>query len=314
MIIETLTSFLDATSLGWASLLGLAAVIFVGLPHGAFDGAVAMALGWAKQPWMMLIFIMGYIGLAALVIVVWLAFPSAALIAFLGISLIHFGLGDMIKGAGIEPLVQTIAHGGMVIGGISLFHKGEVDVIFSYLTDGDTAIIWMFVEQASFVIGLALLIYLVMAIARPALRPRLLEVVCLGFIFYMLPPLAGFAFYICMVHTPRHLLRVWRQLNQLNFNRQSMMTMAVAFTCASWLAGGIALWMMPQSMSADAHLLRVIFIGLAALTVPHMLLVDGLFRRQQIIRMVMPDKMQTTGVQYNLTSGQDNNPQGHNDA
>ena len=52
MIIETLTSFLDATSLGWASLLGLAAVIFVGLPHGAFDGAVAMALGWAKQPWM----------------------------------------------------------------------------------------------------------------------------------------------------------------------------------------------------------------------------------------------------------------------
>lgn len=313
MIIEALTSFLDATSLGWVSLAGLAAVIFVGLPHGAFDGAVAMALGFANKPWMMLIFVAVYIGLAALVIIVWLAFPSATLIAFLGISLIHFGLGDMIRGLGIEPLIQTIAHGGMVIGGISLFHKADVDIIYSYLTGGDTAIIWMFVEQSSYVIGLALFIYIIMAIARPALRPRLLEVVCLGFIFYMLPPLAGFAFYFCLVHTPRHLFRVWRQLDQQNFSHRSMMMMAIAFTFASWLAGAVALWMMPQSMSADAQLLRVIFIGLAALTVPHMLLVDGLFRFQKPAGLIMLEKMQKAEARYNLATGQDNNPQGHND-
>ena len=314
MIIETLTSFLDATSLGWASLIGLVAVVFIGLPHGAFDGAVAMALGWAKRPWMMLAFVIGYLALAALVIIFWLAFPSLALVAFLGISLIHFGLGDAIRGVGIAPLVQAIAHGGMVIMGISLFHKGDVDIILSYLTGGNTAVIWMFIEQASYVIGLAFIIYLVMAIARPALRPRLFEIFCLGFIFYMLPPLAGFAFYFCMVHTPRHLFRIWRQLSQQNFGRKSMLSMAAVFTVASWLAGGIALWMIPQSMSADAHLVRVIFIGLAALTVPHMLLVDGLFRRHQARPQGASDKMWTNGVNFTLDSGQDNNPKGHNDA
>ncbi len=324
MIIEALMSFLDTSRLGWASLLGLAAVIFIGLPHGAFDGAVAMALGWAKRPWMMLAFIGGYIGLAALVVIFWLAFPDIALLAFLGISLIHFGLGDAITGKGIALLVQTIAHGGMVIGGISLFHKAEVDIIYSYLTGGDTELIWIYIEQSSIVIGLALCIYLALAIMRPALRPRLFEIVCLGFIFYMLPPLAGFAFYFCMVHTPRHLFRIWRQLGRQNFSPRSMMIMAAGFSFASWLAAGIALWMMPSSMSADAQLLRVIFIGLAALTVPHMMLVDGLFRRHQPSIRGIADIMPTTDISFKSDSGQDNlpqdnkpqdnKPQGHNDA
>lgn len=319
MIVETLTSFLDATSLGWASLLGLAAIIFVGLPHGAFDGAVAMALGWAGKPWMMLAFIMGYVTMAALVVIFWLAFPDLALLAFLGISLVHFGLGDAIGGTATEQAIQTIAHGGMVIVGISLFHKAEVDIIYSYLTGGDTTIIWVCVEQAPFVIGLALCIYLAMAIARPTLRPRLFEIACLGFIFYMLPPLAGFAFYFCMVHTPRHLFRIWRQLSRKNFSPRSMLIMAAGFSCASWLAGGIALWMSPPSMSADAHLLRVVFIGLAALTVPHMILVDGLFRRHHAPIQGTTDTMPITDIPFKSDSGQDNKPQdnkpqGHNNA
>ena len=143
---------------------------------------------------------------------------------------------------------------------------------------------------------------------------RLFEIFCLGLIFYMLSPLAGFAFYFCMVHTPRHLLRVWGHLDRQNFKRRSMVPMALGFTCASWVAGGIALWMIPLAMSADEHLLRVIFIGLAALTVPHMLLVDGLFRRQQLARMGMPDKIGLSGGQYSPDSTQDNKPGGYNDA
>jgi len=38
------------------------------------------------------------------------------------------------------------------------------------------------------------------------------------------------------------------------------------------------LWLDSGNISQD--LLQVIFIGLAALTVPHMMLVDGLFRRR----------------------------------
>ena len=42
-ITETLTSIVVGFEL--PSLIALAAVVMVGLPHGAFDGAVALALG-----------------------------------------------------------------------------------------------------------------------------------------------------------------------------------------------------------------------------------------------------------------------------
>ena len=40
------------------------------------------------------------------------------------------------------------------------------------------------------------------------------------------------------------------------------------------------LWLDSGNISQD--LLKVIFIGLAALTVPHMILVDGVFRRRDV--------------------------------
>jgi O-antigen/teichoic acid export membrane protein len=58
-----------------------------------------------------------------------------------------------------------------------------------------------------------------------------------------------------------------------------MLTLALVFTLASWIAGGLSLWLVSPADTIDEAILRVVFIGLAALTVPHMILVDGMFRR-----------------------------------
>ena len=41
-----------------ASIVSLAAIVFFGLPHGAFDGAVALSLGFGKTPLLMLLFVL----------------------------------------------------------------------------------------------------------------------------------------------------------------------------------------------------------------------------------------------------------------
>ena len=61
------------------SLFALAAIVVIGLPHGAFDGAVALALGYGKTLKSMLGFVITYVGIAILVVLFWLAFPVLAL-------------------------------------------------------------------------------------------------------------------------------------------------------------------------------------------------------------------------------------------
>ena len=54
------------------NLIGLLAVVFIGLPHGAMDGALAIHLGWMNRPFKAATFLLAYVGLAALVVGMWL--------------------------------------------------------------------------------------------------------------------------------------------------------------------------------------------------------------------------------------------------
>ena len=76
------------------SLIALAAIVIIGLPHGAFDSAIATHLGYIGRPLILMRFLLLYTLLTALIVALWLLFPIVSLIVFLLISTIHFGLGD----------------------------------------------------------------------------------------------------------------------------------------------------------------------------------------------------------------------------
>ena len=259
-------------------LAALAAIVLIGLPHGALDGAIAIHLGFTQKILHFIRFLALYIAMAGLVVGAWLLAPTACLLGFLIISMLHFGAGDARHGTGWLRSAEILAHGGLVIVGISQMHHDEVDVIFGYLTGRDTALLWQGIDVLTVIVGMAVVVCLAQALWHRRWRGTAVELGALTVLFALTPPLVGFAVYFCCVHSARHVYGIVNSLRR-DISRFRMLNQAVAFTVASWAAGGAAIWWFADMANPEPAVLRVVFIGLAALTVPHMILVDGFFRR-----------------------------------
>ena len=157
-------------------------------------------------------------------------------------------------------------------------HHDEVDVIFGYLTGRDTALLWQGIDVLTVIVGMAVVVCLAQALWHRRWRGTAFELGALATLFALTPPLVGFAVYFCCVHSARHVYGIVNSLRR-DISRFSMLNQAAAFTVASWAAGGAAIWWFADMANPEPVVLRVVFIGLAALTVPHMILVDGFFRR-----------------------------------
>ncbi|MEC8551178.1 MAG: Brp/Blh family beta-carotene 15,15'-dioxygenase, partial [Pseudomonadota bacterium] len=241
------------------------------------DGAIAIHLGFSRKALLFIRFLLLYIGMAGLVIAAWIMAPAACLLGFLVISMIHFGAGDARHGTGWVRGAEVLAHGGLVVAGISQMHRPEVDVIFAYLTGGDTRLVWQGLDILTVIVGASLVVCLAQALWYRRWRGTAIELGALAILFAMTPPLVGFAVYFCCVHSARHVTSIMSSLRQ-HMSASTMLLQAAIFTVASWLAGAAAIWWLADMADPQPVILRVIFIGLAALTVPHMILVDGFYR------------------------------------
>ena len=262
-----------------ASVVALLFVVLIGLPHGAFDGAIANHLGAGRSFATTAKFIASYCAAAALVIAIWIMFPAVTLALFLIISMIHFGRGDASAKSGPVFMTQVLLHGGLPIFGIIYFQQSSVIPLFDALTNGASDLAVLISKIMVPLLGLMAGLYGLMAFRDASLRARFAEFILLAVVIAILPPLVSFALYFCIIHTGRHMRRIWHVLAS-TISPKGLYRQAAGFTLASWLVGGAAfLWL--EIGDLDAALLQVVFIGLAALTVPHMILVDGFFAKEQ---------------------------------
>ena len=262
-----------------ASVVALLFVVLIGLPHGAFDGAIANHLGAGRSFAAAAKFIASYCAAAGLVITIWIMFPAVTLALFLIISMIHFGRGDASAKSGPVFMTQVLLHGGLPIFGIIYFQQSSVIPLFDALTNGASDLAILISKIMVPLLGLMAGLYGLMAFRDASLRARFAEFILLAVVIAILPPLVSFALYFCIIHTGRHMRRIWHVLASSS-SPKGLYRQAAGFTLASWLVGGAAfLWL--ETGDLDAALLQVVFIGLAALTVPHMILVDGFFAKGQ---------------------------------
>ena len=220
---------------------------------------------------------LAYIGLAGLVVLSWAIAPVLSFIAFLAISTYHFGRGDATSTIFGRGAVESIARGGVVIGGISQFHRTEANDVFVTIVGSDTTGVWIFLDLVA-ILAVACFVEALLFKQRKERTAFALELGLLLVVFLLTPPLVGFAMYFCFIHSLRHFASM-RSLLNATVSKLRITQTTVAFTLLTWAFGLLVLVQQSARIGVEPALLKVVFIGLAALTVPHMLLVDGVLER-----------------------------------
>jgi Brp/Blh family beta-carotene 15,15'-monooxygenase len=250
-------------------MFAIAAILLLGVPHGGLDGAVARRIGLPYGLMAWLGFHLAYIALATLVAVVWWLFPLPSLIIFLLISALHFGASD-IAGIGRDWL-PWLTHGGLVCIVIPGLQVASVEPIFAVLVGAINAdLIIKGINALLLPWAFCFVGYCGFAYFKPRYRKPLISLMILVGLASILPPLISFALYFCLWHSRGHMLRLWRNLAPLERSRS--LREAFSYTVLAWIGLAIIFYLL-KGTAADS-LVQLTFIGLAALTLPHMLLVD----------------------------------------
>lgn len=249
-------------------LLAVALMSAFGVPHGALDPLFAARLQ-RMSPVRWALFGLAYAALATSVVALWWALPGVFLIGFLAVSSLHFS-GDLRHGASASA---RLFYGLSVVVLPAWLHEAEVAQLFSWLADAESASqLAYFLHWASWPCLLGLLVSALLA-ARTD-RQTSIEMLAVMSVSALAAPLAGFTLYFCLMHSARHTLRSqhYAQVSAGALVKAALLPLAgtavllaVAWTVAQTLA---------PEMTLDQRVTQVFFVALAALTVPHMALVE----------------------------------------
>jgi beta-carotene 15,15'-dioxygenase len=243
-----------------STLLALALILVIGLPHGAAD-AWRIQKRW--QTWSSSIGVMLlYAAVAFCFGYFFLTFPLFGLAIFIAISAWHFGAYDRPPAA---PW-SRFAAGSLFIFGPFLVWKTIIDGYFTALG--------LDASQRSLVLHtgvyiFAIIVFIMLLAAgivfkhdkKPMLGLLLSLPVAIG-----LPPLLSFSLYFSLLHAPRQSAALSQQLPDWWKHPAVIFVQSLTWVMAiAWLYFSA----MP---SVSDSLAVIIIIGMAALTVPHMLL------------------------------------------
>jgi Brp/Blh family beta-carotene 15,15'-monooxygenase len=249
-----------------AYLIVLAIIIFfLGVPHGALDPIFAKKLlpvsSW--QSWSLFAILYSLLGLV--MIIFWVFSPLLFMITFLCLSVLHFSR-DLENTA---PKIIKLLYGGAIIVLPTLLHYDVMVNLFTLiLNQNDGLLIVNFLHT----ITLPYLILLILSIVFEGFRNifQAIELLAVSLLAIVAQALISFTIVFCGMHSVRHVLRTqsYSQLSWKKIFLTSLLPMlgVVFISLLCWI-------FLPESPDYP-RILQLIFVGLACLTVPHMLLVD----------------------------------------
>ena len=243
-----------------------ALIVLLGVPHGALDTIFARQLYGIQTPRGWLWFAMIYVLLSASVIGFFMLAPAGFLIGFLLISMLHFS-GDPAAGT---PWLARALYGGAIIVLPTLLHAGEITRLFALLVGIDAATLvtpFLGLLAWPWLIGLALAT--IQRLSKDWLTA--LEMGAVAVLAVLAPPLISFTVFFCAMHSARHILRT---IDYSGRSSPGLILGATLLPMLGVLLASAAAWHFLGGTPINGAIIQLVFVGLAALTVPHMALVE----------------------------------------
>ena len=265
-------------------LICLFLIFSIGVSHGSLDHLKGKKLIKIFKIENILFFYLIYILIALTVIILWTITPSISLLIFLVVAAYHFGKEDtqfLVNENSLLNQFLFFFKGTLVILAPLYFHFDETISIFKLLlVDNEN-----FYKSLSFIetnkilfIGIILSTFSSVILFAKKFEIKkftiFLDFFSILILNYYFSPLLAFTFYFCFLHSVRHIITLMSELDEKNLsngfiiflNKALPLTILTAFFCL------IGLYFLNNTYDFTNSILKVIFIGLASLTFPHILL------------------------------------------
>ena len=254
-------------------------ILTIGVSHGALDDLKGYKLLKFYKINNKLLFFVAYILIASLIIIFWIILPTLMLILFLIVASYHFGKEDCwgitLQKSNFNILIFFLK-GSLIILAPLLFNFNETLIIFDTLGIKDNGFynLLNILNKNDFLLSFVIIsIISILFITQKLveLTRLFIDTICILILFDSFNPLIAFTIYFCFLHSVRHSASL---ITELKINLNSFIKKALPLTIITACFFLIGLYVLTgfQSIDVDSSIIAVIFIGLASLTFPHILL------------------------------------------
>ena len=259
-------------------------ILTIGISHGALDDQKGKKLSQLYNIKKSYFFYLIYSLIGISVIIFWLFFPTVSLILFLVVASYHFGKEDtefLINNKNVSNLIIYFLKGSLIIIAPLIFHFVETINIFKLLLiENEKFYLFLnFIEDKNIlliILSISLLssIYCFLKDLKIINVLIFLDFFSIIVLNYFLTPLIAFTIYFCFLHSFRHTISLITELNENNFKIGAItfIKKAMPLTVLTAIFYVISLYFLSNFYQLNDAILKVIFIGLASLTFPHILL------------------------------------------
>ena len=259
-------------------------ILSIGISHGALDNIKGKKFLISLNIKEIYKFYIGYLILSLGVIISWIVIPTFSLILFLIVASYHFGKEDtdfLIISKTKLNLILYFFKGLLIVVAPLIFNFTETMNIFKLLlVENENFYSFLGYVEEKNILYMLLLISLFTNLFYLFTKFKISNFVLLFDFFsviilnYFLSPLVAFTIYFCFLHSFRHSISLIIELDDQNFKNGffAFCKKALPLTILTAFFYLISLYFLFIFYEINDAILKIIFIGLASLTFPHILL------------------------------------------